>query len=55
MESIEHQLYINYLYSEFHFKLNNTDKWKGYLAKAKYLSSKVNPYIVYHLGMNIKI
>lgn len=54
MDSIEHQIYINYLYSEFHFKLNNTDKWKGYLAKAKYLSSKVNPYFFYYKETNIK-
>lgn len=28
-------LYINYLYSEFYYKLDQNDKWKGYLSKAK--------------------
>ena len=38
----EHQLYINYLYAEFYFKLEVHDKWKIYLQRAKISINKAN-------------
>jgi hypothetical protein len=45
IDSPQHQLYINYLYAEFYFKLEEKDKWRGYLMRAKAFAAKITKYI----------
>jgi uncharacterized paraquat-inducible protein A len=35
-------LYINYLYAEFYFKLQQNDKWRSYLLRAKTWINKIS-------------
>lgn len=44
LDSPQHMLYINYLYSEFHYKLDQNDKWRGYLHKAKQWIARIPMY-----------